>query len=420
MTLLNGDLAKTALTTENVLNSGSVTMDYASKSFSSVGTLGEAIGNITLTTGVGSFIASIGSTAASTYTAFITVTATTAALTVDMQYGTANATVTTIITIVNDTIERDANGGYTYNDHGVSFTITQAEADLITAGSTIGVNHFSAGTTGNVATYSTYSFSGPASSLATLSNITVATDNDIKKVRSFTISAIATAAEGFFTITLLDSASNTVIQDDLLVSAMASFSYNNHGISFTVDFTNMTSASTLSATVSLTALGTTVNALTYDDNSLQFQVGANENQILSLDVSDMRSSALLVSSTTAGTGFASTKAVTNGTSSTASEYALDVSTASAAAAAITTFNSAITAVSEERAKLGSVQNRLEHTINNLDVTAENLQASESRIRDVDMAKEMMEFTKNNILMQAAQAMLAQANQLPQQVLSLLG
>ncbi len=98
---------------------------------------------------------------------------------------------------------------------------------------------------------------------------------------------------------------------------------------------------------------------------------------------------------------------------------LNISTQTAANGAITTINSAITKVSEERSKLGAVQNRLEHTIKNLDTSAENLQASESRIRDVDMAKEMMHFTKNNILQQAAQAMLAQANQAPQGVLQLL-
>ena len=69
--------------------------------------------------------------------------------------------------------------------------------------------------------------------------------------------------------------------------------------------------------------------------------------------------------------------------------------------------------------MGAVQNRLEHTINNLSTSAENLTAAESRIRDVDMAKEMMEMTKNNILQQAAQSMLAQANQTPQNVLQLL-
>jgi len=82
-------------------------------------------------------------------------------------------------------------------------------------------------------------------------------------------------------------------------------------------------------------------------------------------------------------------------------------------------DSAITNVSSERSNLGAIQNRLEHTIKNLDTASENLQASESRIRDVDMAHEMMNFTKNNILNQAAQSMLAQANQQPQGVLQLL-
>ena len=81
--------------------------------------------------------------------------------------------------------------------------------------------------------------------------------------------------------------------------------------------------------------------------------------------------------------------------------------------------SRIDAVNTQRAKYGALQNRLEHTINNLSTTSENLVASESRIRDVDMAKEMMEMTKNNILAQAAQAMIAQANQQPQSVLQLL-
>ena len=90
-----------------------------------------------------------------------------------------------------------------------------------------------------------------------------------------------------------------------------------------------------------------------------------------------------------------------------------------ASEAITTIQSAIETVSAERSKLGAYQNRLEHTIKNLDTSAENLQASEARIRDVDMAKEMMEFTKQNILQQVAQAMLAQANHAPQGVLQLL-
>ncbi|MBP1907230.1 flagellin [Paenibacillus turicensis] len=101
------------------------------------------------------------------------------------------------------------------------------------------------------------------------------------------------------------------------------------------------------------------------------------------------------------------------------QVGVNISSQTAADKAITTINNALNKVSEERSKLGANQNRLEHTINNLGATSENLSAAESRVRDVDMAKEMMSFTKNNILTQAAQAMLAQANQQPQGVLQLL-
>ncbi len=98
---------------------------------------------------------------------------------------------------------------------------------------------------------------------------------------------------------------------------------------------------------------------------------------------------------------------------------ITIATQEEASNSITAIDQAINTVSSERAKMGAVQNRLEHTINNLSTSAENLTAAESRIRDVDMAKEMMEMTKNNILQQAAQSMLAQANQTPQNVLQLL-
>ncbi len=129
-------------------------------------------------------------------------------------------------------------------------------------------------------------------------------------------------------------------------------------------------------------------------NSIMAQIGANSGQTMFISVGDMRSKAIGVDT-------------------------VDISTKWGAATAIETVNNAITKVSSQRSSLGAVQNRLEHTINNLDTSSENLQASESRIRDVDMAKEMTEFTKNNILTQAAQAMLAQANQQPQSVLQLL-
>lgn len=136
--------------------------------------------------------------------------------------------------------------------------------------------------------------------------------------------------------------------------------------------------------------------ITVDSNGgLNMQIGANENQNMYIGIGDMRAAALGVNS-------------------------IDVSTPTSAGNAITTINDALEKVSAERSKLGAYQNRLEHTIKNLDNTAENLQAAESRIRDVDMAKEMMEFTKNNILQQASTAMLAQANAAPQAVLQLLG
>ena len=98
---------------------------------------------------------------------------------------------------------------------------------------------------------------------------------------------------------------------------------------------------------------------------------------------------------------------------------IDISTQKGAQDGVKLIKDAINSVSSTRGDLGAIQNRLEHTINNLSVTAENMTAAESRIRDVDMANEMMSYTKNNILVQASQAMLAQANQVPQGVLQLL-
>ena len=131
------------------------------------------------------------------------------------------------------------------------------------------------------------------------------------------------------------------------------------------------------------------------NNTVSMQIGANKGQTMSVSVNDMRSEALGVNS-------------------------IDVSNATNANEAISTIDDAIAKVSGERSKLGAYQNRLDHTINNLNTAEENLTAAESRISDVDMAKEMMSFTKSQILSQAGTAMMAQANQLPQGVLQLLG
>jgi flagellin len=145
--------------------------------------------------------------------------------------------------------------------------------------------------------------------------------------------------------------------------------------------------------------------------TVNFQIGANANQNISLEIKDM---------TTDGLGLGEFKVIVeNEEKSIERSNIINVTTQSGASTAITKIDSAIKLVSEERSKLGAYQNRLEHTINNLTTTSENLTAAESRIRDVDMAEEMMKFTKNNILSQAATSMLAQANQMPQQVLQLL-
>jgi flagellin len=137
----------------------------------------------------------------------------------------------------------------------------------------------------------------------------------------------------------------------------------------------------------------TVNVNT-DDNALTFHIGANSGQNTKLTVQDMSAQSLGVD-------------------------AVDLTTQTNADAAITTIDNAINTVSAQRAALGAMQNRLEHTINNLGTSSENLSAAESQIRDVDMAEEMSNYTKNNILVQAATSMLAQANQQPQSVLGLL-
>ena len=140
-----------------------------------------------------------------------------------------------------------------------------------------------------------------------------------------------------------------------------------------------------------------------------FQIGANQDQSVILTIATMSAAAL---------GASGGVVVTTGNIST-SGGGINVGGYTNATNSIVSIDKAIKEVSEQRSKLGALQNRLEHTIKNLDTAAENLQAAESRIRDTDMAKEMMSFTKFTILNQAATAMLAQANQMPQSVLQLL-
>ena len=139
---------------------------------------------------------------------------------------------------------------------------------------------------------------------------------------------------------------------------------------------------------------------TFSSKALKLQVGAMSGQSISVSIAKMSASKL-------------------GLADAAGKVSLKVSAFSSAGAAMKSIQDAIKTVSDTRSKLGAIQNRLEHTINNLNTTSENTQAAESRIRDTDMASEMVEYSKNNILAQAGQSMLSQANQQTQGVLSLL-
>ena len=145
----------------------------------------------------------------------------------------------------------------------------------------------------------------------------------------------------------------------------------------------------------------TMNLLDGTFTGKKLQVGALSGQKISIHISAMNANSLGIADKTG-------------------KMTIAVSTFEAAGTAMTTIKHAISKVSKQRAALGAVQNRLEHTIANLDTTAENTSAAESRIRDTDMADAMVEYSKNNILAQAGQSMLAQANQSTQGVLSLLG
>lgn len=199
----------------------------------------------------------------------------------------------------------------------------------------------------------------------------------------YTLTVAAGSGAGLWDISVVAPGGTSQLIED--VAAPAGFetttvTFNSVGIQVTIN--SAIAAIAADNTFDVTAAG------------LILQVGANVGQTISVSIDDMQAAALGVD-------------------------ALDVTTTVGANAAITALDDAIGDVSDTRATLGAAQNRLEHTIANLGVAAENLSASESRIRDVDMAAEMVSFTRNQIMVQAGTAMLAQANAVPQTVLQLL-
>jgi flagellin len=154
----------------------------------------------------------------------------------------------------------------------------------------------------------------------------------------------------------------------------------------------------------------------FAESGLIFQVGANEGQTVNLKFNDMGAEALGISGVEEEYNSATNEYETK----VSKDKAVNISDSKSAEKAITTINNAIEQVSDERSRYGAMQNRMEHTIKNLDLFKENLQASESRIRDANMAMEIVSNSKDKIISQSGNSMLAQANAKPQSVLQILG
>lgn len=315
-------------------------------------------------------------------------------------------------------IVNDGAGKITFSNS----TGANATTLATTAAATVSGAAFTGGAAAGAGTKGTYTFDLSAN-MAAGESITI----DGKTLTA--VAAGETVGANQFALGADADATAAAIAGALTTSGTTNYTVTEN--SGTITLTQKTAAATTAAT----APTATVTAAGGNGYTATLQIGANQGQNFSVQINDMRASALGISGTAAGSavgvgteegdnvvGATFTKVGAENDLSdvtTSGEHGLDVSNSTKASAAIKVFDQAIASVSSERSKLGAFQNRLEHTINNLNTSSENLTSAESRVRDVDMAKEMMTQTKSSILAQAAQAMLAQANQQPQGVLQLL-
>ena len=259
-------------------------------------------------------------------------------------------------------------------DKFVSYVTTAAESGLEAVAGTFVIRSAMAGRAGEI------NFIGDDSVLAALS-----------------LTSIQASKENKFAIDVTEAHKGTVIAEGYKVEGnlLVGVIHQNVDVQFDGNTGINTTWNSATKTFDFTSIATGATTFVHiADRSTVLQVGANPLQDLTASVGNMTAASIGIDN-------------------------IQVTSNTLANRAIATLDKALSYVSTERAKLGAVQNRLDHTINSLGATYENLVAAESRIRDVDMAKQMMEFTKYNILSQAATAMLAQANQLPQTVLQLL-
>ena len=218
-----------------------------------------------------------------------------------------------------------------------------------------------------------------------------------RQIRGLT-QASANAQDGISCVQTAEGALNEVHDMLQRMNELATKAANDTNTTEDQDYINM-EVQALKSEIDRVASTTTFNQQNLLDGSFtgkHLQVGAESGQYIDISIKPMTASGLGITSS------------------------FSVSTQTKAAAAISTIKAAISSLNRQRAALGAIQNRLEHTIKNLDNIAENTQAAESQIRDTDMATEMVRYSNNNILSQAGQSMLAQSNQSNQGVLSLLG
>ncbi|MDR2523274.1 MAG: flagellin [Synergistaceae bacterium] len=267
-------------------------------------------------------------------------------------------------------------GQYAVGDAGnfVSFVLSGYANTLESVPGTMIIRSMVAGNAGR------FSFSG---------------DEDL--IKALSLNVVQPSKENSFSVSVYDAHTNTIIASDVKLSGnlLVGVIHKNVDVEFDAMAGINVSFSTATRSFILNKAAQPYETILHlVDNSTVFQVGANEGEDVAVDIGNMSSDALGV-----------TRVI--------------VTDRQSAARAITIIDSAINKVSSQRAKIGAFQNSLEHTINNLTTTSTNLTAAESRIRDADMSMEMLNFTRLQILSQSGTAMLAQANQLPQSVLSLI-
>jgi flagellin len=330
---------------------------------------------------------------------------------------------------------------------GVSGFVTTATINAaavgitgVTADRTVGTS-MGNGTTQNYTVNGTGAKTTFADTATGLTGMTISTTANSSKYNGYSIIVDNTQASGSTTTATVDATAKTIRiglasgHAAAVTAAEVNSAFTTSGIGdLTAGAVDSSAGGTAQhAAAAATQQGLADNELEFalngekvivqnDANQVKFTSASNKGITLNKNAGTTTAAAFTNKSFTVSVA-SSAAAITNTDGSVKNDATaaagIDVSSQATANNAITTINTAIETVSAERSKLGAFTNRLEHTIANLGTSSENLTSAESRIRDVNMAKEMSTFSKNNILAQAAQAMLAQANQQPQQVLQLL-